>query len=205
MPYIYSPYLYREPSQPKRMPITAFITLSAAMVAGTGGMLAANNVPSQSSFGAKPFIQILDWERRRLEEEKATHIDLITRVRAAFGMNYTQLAYSLNVSRQAVYDWVNGSQPRADVLTRLWHLESLGRNLHGISAPRKRSLLLRPAIENKNLLTLIREDGNVTQGIHNLLGTARTTDTIDIQASSAPTRRKKVRRISIEDISRVLS
>jgi hypothetical protein len=198
---IYSPYIGREVAlQSKKTPITAFITLSAAMVAGTGGVLSTSGSPAHNSFGARPIIRVADWERRRLREESSSHIALITRVRAAFGMNYTQLAYSLNVSRQTVHDWMNGSQPRADVLARLWHLESLGRDLQEISAPRKRSLLVRPVTDGKDILTIMRANGDVALGIQTLLGNSLT-----IQANAVPSRLKKVRRISIEDVSRVLS
>jgi hypothetical protein len=203
---IYSPYMnFETVHQSKKMPITAFITLSAAMVAGTGGILVTSNASLQNAFGAQPFIRGVDWERRRSEEEKYAHTDLISKVRAAFGMNYTQLAYTLNVSRQAVHDWVKGSQPRTEVLTRLWHMEALGRSLDGLSAPRKRSLLLRPIMEGKNLLTLLREDADVRSSIQTLLENSLMIESISCNANPGQTRLKKVRRVSIEDISRVLS
>jgi len=201
---IYSPYINAENTyHSKKMPITAFITLSAAMVAGTGGGFAANNICPQSTFGAKPFIRFVD-SGRSPRGEISSHIALITRVRAAFGMNYTQLAYTLNVSRQTVYDWIKGSQPRAEALTRLWNMEALGLNLQEVSAPRKRSLLLRPVIEDKNLLTLLREDGDAASAIQSLLGNSLM-DNSDPKSTAAPSRLKKVRRVSIEDVSRVFS
>jgi hypothetical protein len=166
-------------------------------------VLSISNASLRNAFDARPFIQV--GERRRLEERNYVHIDLISRVRGTFGMNYTQLAYALSVSRQAVYDWIKGSQPRAEVLARLWHMEVLGRNLEGLSAPRKRSLLLRPVVEGKNLLTLLREDGNAEAAIQALLGSSLTADSISIYASAESTRLRKVRRVSIEDVSRVLS
>jgi DNA-binding transcriptional regulator YiaG len=199
---IYSPYIELESKyQPKKIPFTTVVTLSAAMVVGTGGILVTNNSSLQNSLNAKPFIQVADRGRRRLEQE-GTIAELITKIRAAFGMSYAQLAYSLNVSRQTLYGWTHGTQPRAEALTRLWHMELVSTQMHKLSAPRKRALLLRPVVDGKNLLTLFREEGDVKAGIQSLLGTPNLESR---EAITAQVRTKRVRRFSVEDVSRVQS
>ncbi|MCK4623013.1 MAG: hypothetical protein KAT62_12450 [Desulfuromonadales bacterium] len=97
-----------------------------------------------------------------------TSIDNIVRIREVLCPAMSDLAKAFNVSRQTIYNWLNGGQATPEHASRLKDLALVADMFSEVGVPVNGVLLKRKVIEGKNLFEIVRDGGSV-QGAAQLL------------------------------------
>lgn len=84
----------------------------------------------------------------------------ISHIRDVLSLGISNLASMLGVSRQAVYNWLNGEQPISEHSAKLHELAQAADLLAEFGTPISGALLKRKVIGGKTLFEAIREGGS---------------------------------------------
>jgi DNA-binding transcriptional regulator YiaG len=101
------------------------------------------------------------------------HIGLISDIRSGLRLNTSALATMLQVSRTAIYDWLQGAAPKPDMLNKLAKLAKHAEAVRALGIGRVEMFHHLPLIDGKNLLAILSEDRDVDQGIRLLAERAK--------------------------------
>jgi len=127
------------------------------------------------SAGTGVFVNDLDlWRQSRIKEtmfnylfscsgneiSSRTPAEDIHRIREVLSPSMSDLAKSCNVSRQTIYNWLNGEQPRDEHIARLQDLALAADIIAEAGTPVNGLLLKRRMIEGKNLFEVVRDGGS---------------------------------------------
>lgn len=123
--------------------------------------------------GTGVFVDDLEWlQQHRLNDavvNRAPVIEVVSartpaenleRVRAVLSPAVTELANLFSVSRQTVYNWLNGDQLRPDHITKLQDIAHAADIVAEAGIPVTGALLKRKVIEGKNLFEVARDGGS---------------------------------------------
>jgi hypothetical protein len=142
----------------------AYPILFVGLAAGTG----ARCIDPGSSFQTSAIslvetpVPLTFINRRRTE---AAHIQLISQVRTGLRLNTSALASILQVSRTAIYDWLQGAIPKPDMMNRLSSLAEYAERVRALGISRFETLHHLPLVNGKNFLAILTEDRDVDKGI----------------------------------------
>lgn len=146
--------------------------VSGRLTSVTKYVLAATIIVSA---GTGDFVNDLDLCRQnRLKETMSYHLpsyscnevssktpaENIHRIREVLSSSMSDLAKSCNVSRQTIYNWLNGEQPRDEHSARLQDLALAADIIAEAGTPVNGLLLKRRMIEGKNLFEVVRDGGS---------------------------------------------
>lgn len=84
--------------------------------------------------------------------------DTLIFVRDSLGLNITDLAGIFQVARPTVYAWLNGTEPKAETLARLYKLECLAKSVSKLQLPRMNKLVHRPLSGGVSLFEMVRRN-----------------------------------------------
>jgi hypothetical protein len=87
----------------------------------------------------------------------APFADLMLEVKAAFGRTMTRLPVVFGVSRQTLYNWINGETPKGPQQTKLIELAAAARVFSGAHFKPTPAMLDRTVAQGKSFLTLLAE------------------------------------------------
>ena len=184
-----------------RNSIATFATLSAALIAGTGGCFVPSSMPLYAAMTAKPIILVVGREESSLPATRITTTQLVLNVRESFGLNFSQLAKVFGVARQTVYDWLQGAEPREQVLRRLWELDKLSSRVRALPIARRSSLLTRSILDGRTLLTLLEQNQDVEKGVFELERQFAQSSQVLERTPRSPRAAKR----SVDQLSRVIT
>jgi len=85
----------------------------------------------------------------------------LERVREVFSPGMSNLAEIFGVSRQTIYNWLNGEQPRPDHITKLQDLANAADTIAEAKIPRTAALLKRPVSKGRSLFQVARNGGSM--------------------------------------------
>jgi len=102
-----------------------------------------------------------------------TSAEDIEQIRKVLSPAMTDLAKSFNVSRQTIYNWLNGEQPNPAHTARLRDLALVADIFAEAGVPVNSVLLKRKVIKGKNLFEVIREGGSARDAAQLLLQIVR--------------------------------
>lgn len=128
---------------------------------GTGGIEGVQFVMSRQ--GYSPFV-ILKMEPSTLQETYAPYTDLMKEVKAGFGRNMSHLPAVFGVSRQTLYNWLNGEIPKEQHQGKLVQLAVAARVFNGAGFKPTALSLDRSVAQGKSFIELIGQgaDGRET-------------------------------------------
>lgn len=102
-----------------------------------------------------------------------TSAEDMEQIRKVLSPAMSDLAKSFNVSRQTIYNWLNGEQPTPEHMARLRDLALVADTFAEAGAPVNSVLLKRKVIKGKNLFEVIREGGSAHDAAHLLMQIVR--------------------------------
>jgi len=97
----------------------------------------------------------------------------LERVREIFSPAISDLARALGVSRQAVYNWVNGEQPKPEHLAKLRALAQAADAVAEAGIPVTGALLKRKVVDGNNLFEVGQFGGSVRDAVQLLIQLVR--------------------------------
>lgn len=98
-----------------------------------------------------------------------TPAENVARIRDVLSPAVSDLARCFGVSRQAVYNWLNGEQPKPECAARLRDLALAADVIAESGAPVTGAVLKRRAIAGKTLFDVVREGGSARDAAHQLV------------------------------------
>lgn len=97
----------------------------------------------------------------------------LARIRDVMSPAVSDLANALKVSRQTVYNWINGEQPKPDHIDKLRDLAHAADIVSEAAIAMTGALLKRKIVEGKNLFEILRNDGSARDAAQLLVQTVR--------------------------------
>lgn len=89
-----------------------------------------------------------------------TPVEDLERIREVLSPSMSDLATTLAVSRQAVYNWLNGEQPKPEHIAKLRDLACAADMLAEADIPVTGALMKRKLMEGKNLFEITQDGGS---------------------------------------------
>ena len=100
-----------------------------------------------------------DHANKSEEAETRTITEQLLDIRKAFGLNTSDLASLLGVSRPTLYTWLDGQEPRPDATIRIIRLIKVADEFANIGLRRPDNLVKRPLFENGDSLFSLLQQG----------------------------------------------
>lgn len=120
-----------------------FTFLLAFEIVGTGGMLTDGNISKFTPY--MPALEII--ETSHADIDKFSVVDQIILIRDIFGLNTSDLAVILGVTRPTIYAWLEGQGPKIDSILHIKKLFFIAAELKQFNIPRMDTIIRRPIFE----------------------------------------------------------
>ncbi len=91
-----------------------------------------------------------------------TSAENLGRIRTIFSLAVSDLGKTFNVSRQTIYNWLNGEQPTPEHTAKLRDLALAADTIADAGIPISGILLKRKLIEGKNIFEFVQSGGSAT-------------------------------------------
>ncbi|WP_419627896.1 helix-turn-helix domain-containing protein, partial [Thiolapillus sp.] len=155
---------YEQPQLPSTTvqsisPVKLVVPLMITLTAGTGGMVTARSTTKMlNRWIYDPGIHIEHSNEHK--DDARTTAELVGAIRDALGLNMSDLAAVMGVTRPTAYAWLNGQEPRPDALKRIQELFRIADELTHYAIHRMDMLVKRPVFDGKSFLDrlLAKED-----------------------------------------------
>lgn len=122
---------------------------------GTGGLYTPQNVKNIKN--DRIFINV------NIEKQEISQVDLsppsekIRIIKDNLGLNVSELASVLEVSRPTVYSWLDGNEPKPDSSIKINQLSKIAEKIHDLQIDRLHNLIRRPIFDgSKSLIDIIK-------------------------------------------------
>jgi transcriptional regulator with XRE-family HTH domain len=97
----------------------------------------------------------------------------LARIRDVISPAVSELASACKVSRQAIYNWLNGEQPKPDHIEKLRDLAHAADIVSEAGIPITGAFLKRKVIDGKNLFEVVHDGGSARDAMQLLVQTVR--------------------------------
>lgn len=157
---------YKFPTAISSASFVFFLPLYASLVAGTGGIYHASALLDANAFTNTPLIRIDENRRRAAVVTSVSHH--IAKIRSAFGLNMSDLANLFSVSRPTAYSWLQGTDPKPQLLARIWKLSSYADSIIALGLPRMHVLVKRPLANGTSLFAALQKGADIDTAISHI-------------------------------------
>jgi transcriptional regulator with XRE-family HTH domain len=124
--------------------------------AGTGGYMTAYGVEILSRWAYTPYFQVEHSAKKNVDTRSpAEHV---ANIRDVFGVNMSDLAVVLGVTRPTAYAWLKGDEPKPEAVTRIQQLSRAADQFNEAKIPRLDKLVHRPVLNGRSLLDILKAD-----------------------------------------------
>jgi transcriptional regulator with XRE-family HTH domain len=127
------------------------------LAAGTGGIMTAHST-------AEVLDHWLHYPRIHIEHSVAKNGDMrspaehVANIRDVLGINMSDLASVLGVTRPTVYAWLEGQEPKTEAVTHIQRLSRISDEIKRINIIRIDKLIHRPILDGRSLLDILKTD-----------------------------------------------
>lgn len=168
------------------------------MIAGTGGVYTPTNIQLGLTALPNSVVEIRGYHAKRnlLFSVPQQLIGL----REMFGLTMTELAQIFNVTRPTVYAWLNGSEPKEEIKSRICELAKYVQELRNVGIPQAGLLARQPLASGQSLISLFKSGTNAESAIATIKYSAPHASSIKtVKRDFGPIH--KTRRVSLDEIS----
>ncbi|MHB1378282.1 MAG: hypothetical protein ACYDIB_01100 [Desulfobulbia bacterium] len=150
------------------------IVLAASLLVSTGTGAFAHNISrlQQQHSNASSISNPVKIYAVEVISERTT-TENMKRIRDVLSPAMSDLAKSFNVSRQTIYNWLNGEQPTSGHTARLKDLALAADMFNEAGILANGTLLKRKVVEGKNLFEIVHEGGSARDAAQLLLQIVR--------------------------------
>jgi transcriptional regulator with XRE-family HTH domain len=134
------------------------------LIPGTGGAYALENVVQLERWSFHRAVEIRR-ERQRASTDARTAAERLSQIRERLGLNMSELATVLHVSRPTAYAWMNGQPPQADGFARVLRLSAVADQFTDVPAKRIDSLLRQRLFDGRSLLDLLESESDTSAAL----------------------------------------
>jgi DNA-binding transcriptional regulator YiaG len=178
-------------------PIYLGLIVSLSLSAGTGGTFEAANLLAANALTVNPIIRVNEDRARRTQI--ITTVQHLQKIRQAFRLNMSELAYVFEVSRPTAYAWLQGVEPKTNMRLQALRISSYADDAFKLGIPRIELFAKRPLSNGSSLLESLKRDDNVLLALQEIKSIA---DREAVEAQSLRvTASKRSRRSNLEEVS----
>ncbi len=134
----------------------------ALLVPGTGGAYSPEGLANLDRWTHQSAVEI-HYPRRQDGTHAQTTVERVRQIRDAFGLNMSELATMLDVSRPTVYAWLNGQEPQPEAVARILRLSRAGDRFSALDVGTAVAYVRQPLFEGASLLELLKSDMDTSQ------------------------------------------
>jgi len=136
------------------------------LASGSGSSATIDNIVELHSWNYDSSIEVKPFESRATvtaeHKSSSEHLNLI---RDISGLSLSSIANIFGVSRPTVYAWINGSEPKTNLLPIIEELSNTIGQLKNIQAKYLAKLILRPMFDGESLIDKIKQQKDVDRYI----------------------------------------
>jgi transcriptional regulator with XRE-family HTH domain len=175
--------------------------LYVALVAGTGGVYSSANISVADELSVTSVIDGVPSRGQRTES--STFASQMLRLREVFGLSMSEFAAMFGVSRPTGYAWLRGAEPRADLIDKMWMLNTYADDFEKLNVSHLSSFLRRPLVNGRTLLDLLTSGEHLDDALVKIKQLAHQDRAAAERIASSPSRNRNS--TSIFEISSVTS
>lgn len=137
------------------------------LTAGTGGVLTTRSAEQLGRWLHAPSIQVeRPCSRKALDSRSpAEHVSFI---RDIFGLNMSELASVLGVTRPTAYAWIQGQEPKSDAILQIQALSQTAENVDKTGIIHVSRLIRRPIFSGESLLDMLKAKKDISSTLTTL-------------------------------------
>jgi len=133
---------------------------------GSGGAMTSRNANQLNRWVHNPIINIEHSIGQKIDVRSPA--DQVSAIRTTYGLNMSELASLLGVTRPTVYAWLNGQEPKPDSLVHIRRLVNAIHEINELKVPRIDKLIRRPVFEGRSLLDKIKTNDDIFEALATL-------------------------------------
>lgn len=133
--------------------------LAGKGVPGTGGIMSLSSLETLHNQIYEPQYSIEFPNTNKIDQRSPA--ELVEFIRKVFTLNMSGLAVVLNVTRPTIYAWLEGQEPKPEMLNRIRHISQLANKLQSLNIPRIDIVARRPIFDGYSLLDKLKNNEEV--------------------------------------------
>lgn len=166
----------------------------AILTCGSGGTLTARSAQELSRWIYSPNINVE--QQASFEIDTRSTAEHVAFIRDTFGLNMSELASILKVTRPTVYAWMEGQEPKTDALFQIRRFSRTAAEVQELRIPSIDKLVRRPVLGGYSLLDSLKANKDPLASLAMLKAFADK----EMQARSAPKGSGKHKR-TLDDVA----
>ena len=124
--------------------------------AGTGGVFTTHSTEVLSRWVYYPRIHVEPSPAKQVDVRSPA--DLVVNIRDVLGINMSDLASVLEVTRPTVYAWFEGKEPKTESVKHIQRLSRIADEINRVNIVRLDKLVHRPILDGRSLLDILKSD-----------------------------------------------
>ncbi|MCW5589246.1 MAG: hypothetical protein KIT27_06235 [Legionellales bacterium] len=141
--------------------IFAVDSILVFFIAGTGGMITPHSLTAYSRQVYEPRIHKESSDLSNIDNRSpAEHLIFIRNI---LGLNTSELAAILNVTRPTIYAWQEGQEPKPEALMGIQQISKIAGKVQSFHIQRFDTLMRRPIFEGISLLDKLKRNEDITK------------------------------------------
>lgn len=153
-------------AQKAKKGVAASVLPLILLTPGSGGAMTASGADQLNRWIYHPIINVEHSLRKGIDLRSPA--DQVSEIRDVYGLNMSELANVLGVTRPTVYAWLSGQEPKPESLVHIKRLSSVTPQIKELNVPRRENLIRRPIFEGKSLLEKIKCNENILEALTTL-------------------------------------
>ena len=149
----------------------------ALLVPGTGGAYSPEGLANLDRWAHQSAVEI-QYRHRQDGAHARTTANRVRQIRDTFGLNMSELASMLDVSRPTVYAWLNGQEPQPEAVVRILRLSRAADRFSAMNIDGAVAYVRQPLFEGASLLDLLKSDMDTFQPIAQISDLAKRSEAI---------------------------
>lgn len=136
--------------------------LALSCIVGTGGVMTA---ASLANLGSQIYVEpSLHIESQRTNKnDTRSPAEHVVSIRNIFALNTSDLAAVLSVTRPTIYAWLEGQEPKPEMVNHIQKISQMADKLQALNIARVDKLVHRPIFDGYSLLDKLKANEDVTE------------------------------------------
>lgn len=126
------------------------------LTAGTGGVMTAHSAAALDRWVYYPRIHVEPSSAKQVDTRSPA--DHVANIRDVLGINMSDLASLLGVTRPTAYSWLQGQEPKPEAVMHIQSLSRMADEIKKANITRLDKLVHRPILEGRSLLDILKTD-----------------------------------------------
>lgn len=185
------------PSPWMKRGVVAAVVAPLLLTPGSGGAITPQGLSQIERWvDTNEYVRVEHSRRQRAETRSPA--EQVASIRAAYGLNMTELANLLGVSRPTAYAWLNGQEPKDDSLIHIHRLATAISDIEELKTPRIDKIIRRPIFAGRSLIDKIKANENIFEALVTIKALAEKEATARLKQKGSGKSRRSIDEVGSE-------